>query len=260
LFSHPLLSLAVARGSGDAVSQLGAVARQAGTPVSLHGTGGAWLVGGVGADAGRFDAAVPHSLDRKVCNTVNLCRIVNDRALDLVPRFLAALDAAGDRRGKPSRLHVVEGSEGLVPPRWFARQVEVRRAEGRAVEPGADIVLAGDLGREWEWEENPEVTLLVVPALHDAVRLFNRHSPRLVATLLSQDQSEQAVFWAEIDAPFVGDGFTRWVDGQFAFDRPELGLSSWQHGRLFARGGVLSGDAVFTLRTRAFQIDPDLSR
>ncbi len=81
-----------------------------------------------------------------------------------------------------------------------------------------------------------------------------------MATLLSDDRSEQEVFWAEIDAPFVGDGFTRWVDGQFAFDRPELGLSSWQHGRLFARGGVLSGESVFTLRTRAFQTDPDLRR
>ena len=71
---------------------------------------------------------------------------------------------------------------------------------------------------------------------------------------------EQERFWAAIDAPFVGDGFTRWVDGQFAFDRPELGLSNWQHGRLFARGGVLSGDSVYTVRTRAFQTDPDLHR
>jgi glutamate-5-semialdehyde dehydrogenase len=260
LFSHPLLSLAVARGSGEAVAQLGAVARQAGTPVSLHGTGGAWLVGGVGADAGRFEAAVRHSLDRKVCNTLNVCCIVNERAPDLMPRFLAALEAAGEQRHAPSRLHVVEGSEGLVPAEWFARQVEVRRADGPKPEPGADIVALGELAREWEWEDNPEVTLIVVPTLRDAVSLFNRHSPRLVATLLSEDQSEQEVFWAEIDAPFVGDGFTRWVDGQFAFDRPELGLSSWQHGRLFARGGVLSGDSVFTLRTRASQTDPDLRR
>src|SRR5690606_40613290 len=42
LFSDARLSLAVARGSGPAVAQLGAVARQAGVPVSLHGTGGAW--------------------------------------------------------------------------------------------------------------------------------------------------------------------------------------------------------------------------
>ena len=44
-----------------------------------------------------------------------------------------------------------------------------------------------------------------------------------------------------INAPFVGNGFTRWVDGQYALNRPELGLSNWQYGRLFGRGGVLSG-------------------
>jgi glutamate-5-semialdehyde dehydrogenase len=260
LFSHPLLSLAVARGSGEAVAQLGAVARQAGTPVSLHGTGGAWLVGGVGADAGRFEAAVRHSLDRKVCNTLNVCCIINERAADLVPRFLAGLETAGKQRRAPGRLHVVEGSEALVPAEWFTRQIGVRRADGSGAEPAADIVAIGELAREWEWEDNPEVTLVVAPTLRDAVSLFNRYSPRLVATLLSDDPSEQEVFWAAIDAPFVGDGFTRWVDGQFAFDRPELGLSSWQHGRLFARGGVLSGESVFTLRTRAFQTDPDLRR
>jgi glutamate-5-semialdehyde dehydrogenase len=39
LFADSRLSLAVARGSGGAVAQLGAVARQHGVPVSLHGTG-----------------------------------------------------------------------------------------------------------------------------------------------------------------------------------------------------------------------------
>ncbi len=63
-----------------------------------------------------------------------------------------------------------------------------------------------------------------------------------------------------IDAPFVGDGFTRWVDGQYALDRPELGLANWQSGRLFGRGGILSGDSVFTLRTRVTQTDPHLAR
>ncbi len=63
-----------------------------------------------------------------------------------------------------------------------------------------------------------------------------------------------------MDAPFVGDGFTRWVDGQYALDRPELGLSNWEEGRLFARGGVLSGDSVYTVRTRMKQLEPDLDR
>jgi glutamate-5-semialdehyde dehydrogenase len=260
LFSHPLVALAVARGSGPAVAQLGAVARQAGVPVSLHGTGGAWLVAGAGADADRFERAVLQSLDRKVCNTLNVCCIVNDRVRELEPRFLAALEAAGERRGAASKLHVVRGSEGHVPAAWFGRTVEVQRAEGLVEEPQAELLDVDALGREWEWEGSPEVTLVVVEDVEAAVDLFNRHSPRLVGTLVSDDPTEQELFWSRLDAPFVGDGFTRWVDGQYALDRPELGLSNWQHGRLLARSGVLSGDSVFTLRTRAYQQDPDLHR
>ena len=58
----------------------------------------------------------------------------------------------------------------------------------------------------------------------------------------------------------MGDGFTRWVDGQYALNRPELGLSNWENGRLFARSAVLSGDSVFTIRSRARQADPHLDR
>jgi glutamate-5-semialdehyde dehydrogenase len=94
----------------------------------------------------------------------------------------------------------------------------------------------------------------------EAITLFNAHSPRLVASLISDDASEQQTFYDQIDAPFVGNGFTRWVDGQFALLRPELGLSNWANGRLFSRSGVLSGDSVFTVRTRMFQTDPDLHR
>jgi glutamate-5-semialdehyde dehydrogenase len=260
LFSHPRLALAVARGSGSAVAELGAVARQAGIPVSLHGTGGAWLVAGEGADADRFAAAVTHSLDRKVCNTLNVCCIVKDRAEELVPRFVAAAEAAGERREAPTKLRVVQGTERYVDPGWFARTVSVQRAAGPVTEPQAELLPLGLLGIEWEWEESPEVSLLVVDDLDEAIGLFNEYSPRLVASLLSDDPAEQERFWSGVDAPFVGDGFTRWVDGQFAFDRPELGLSNWQHGRLLARSGVLSGDSVFTVRTRAHQSDPDLHR
>ena len=169
LFSHPLLALAVARGSGPAVAQLGAVARQAGVPVSLHGTGGAWLVAGTGADAERFERAVYQSLDRKVCNTLNVCCIVNDRAQELIPRFLAALEAAGERRGAAPKLHVVEGSESHLPRTWFERTVEVQRAEGPVVEPQAELLASDELGREWEWEGSPEVTLAVVESVDAAV-------------------------------------------------------------------------------------------
>ena len=54
LFGDRRLALAVARGSGPAVAQLGAVARQAGVAVSLHGTGGAWIVAGETADPERL--------------------------------------------------------------------------------------------------------------------------------------------------------------------------------------------------------------
>jgi glutamate-5-semialdehyde dehydrogenase len=154
----------------------------------------------------------------------------------------------------------VAGSERHVPAEWFERKVAFRRAGGDLTEAQAETLPEDELGREWEWEGSPEVTLAVVPSVDAAVDLFNRHSPRLVASLLSEDAAEQDRFWSAIDAPFVGDGFTRWVDGQYAFDRPELGLSNWEHGRLFGRSAVLSGDSVFTVRTRAFQSDPRLHR
>ena len=106
------------------------------------------------------------------------------------------------------------------------------------------------MGREWEWEEAPEISLIVVDDVEHAVALFNRYSPRFIASLISMDDAEHARFYAASDAPFVGDSLTRWVDGQYALRKPELGLSNWQHGRLFGRGGILSGDTVFSVRTR----------
>ncbi len=259
MFSDRRLALAVARGSGPAVSQLGAVARQAGVPVSLHGTGGAWIVAGAGADPTAFAAAVTASLDRKVCNTLNTCCVVADRAAELVPAFLDALEAAASERGVAAKLHVVRGQEIYIPDTWFTSSV-ISRAGGAAEEPQTEILDPDALGREWEWEESPEVTLAIVESVEEAADLFNRQSPRFVASLISDDAAEHAGFFDLVDAPFVGNGFTRWVDGQFALDRPELGLSNWQHGRLFGRGGVLSGDSVFTVRTRAIQDDPTLRR
>jgi glutamate-5-semialdehyde dehydrogenase len=258
MFADTRLALAVARGSGKAVSQLGAVARQSGIPVSLHGTGGAWIVGSEHADADAFGSAVFHSLDRKVCNTLNTCCIVESR-LDLVPVFLAALDRAADRRGASAKLHVAQGDQGHVPPEWFD-PAPIARSEGMVTEPRTEVLDSDLLGEEWEWEDSPEVTLKIVPDVATAVELFNRLSPRFVASLVSSDLAEHARFWDTIDAPFVGNGFTRWVDGQYALDRPELGLSNWQFGRLFGRGGVLSGDSVFSIRTRAVQDDPDIGR
>jgi glutamate-5-semialdehyde dehydrogenase len=259
MFSDRRLSLAVARGSGTAVTQLGSVARQSGIPVSLHGTGGAWLVAAETADRESFASAVYHSLDRKVCNTVNTVCIVESRAADLVPAFLDSLHQAGERLGTVAKLHVTPNTLPLIPPNWL-EPVPITRAEGEVVESRVEPVGDDELGVEWEWEASPEVSLTVVPDVATAIRMFNTLSPRLAASLISDDPAEHATFYETIDAPFVGNGFTRWVDGQFALDRPELGLSNWQHGRLFGRGAILSGDSVFTIRTRAVQTDPDLGR
>jgi len=250
LFSDPRVSLLVARGSGPAVAALGALARQAGVPASLHGTGGAWLVAADSARAEPFAASVLRSLDRKVCNTLNTCCIVRSRAAELVPLLLQSLERAGQRLGQEYKLHVVAGSEAFVPAALFSRQILVRRAAGDQSEQQAELLDEAELGREWEWEQTPEVSLVIVDDTEHAVRLFNRHSPHFIASLISDQAAEHERFYASIDAPFVGDGITRWVDGQFALNKPELGLSNWQHGRLFGRGGILSGDTVYTVRTR----------
>lgn len=259
MFSDERLALAVARGSGEAVAQLGAVARQAGIPVSLHGTGGAWIVAAPTADPDDFADAVYHSLDRKVCNTLNTCCIVADRAHDLVPVFLDALHRAGERRGSTSKLHIVDECRDAIPDEWFAPAV-IARAEGAVTEPRTSPVGWDELGHEWEWEDSPEVTLAIVDSVEEAVTRFNATSPQFVASLISTDHGEHQRFFETINAPFVGNGFTRWVDGQYALDRPELGLSNWQFGRLFGRGGVLSGDSVYTVRTRVTQTDPAIGR
>jgi glutamate-5-semialdehyde dehydrogenase len=94
----------------------------------------------------------------------------------------------------------------------------------------------------------------------EAVDLHNRWSPRFVASLISETPAEHDRFFALVDAPFVADGFTRWVDGQYALGTPELGLSNWEHGRMLGRGGILSGDGVHTVRYRARIADPELHR
>ncbi|HSJ34644.1 MAG TPA: aldehyde dehydrogenase family protein [Acidimicrobiia bacterium] len=257
MFSDPRLGLAVARGSGPAVAQLGAVARQAGTAVSLHGTGGAWLVVATDADLATTEQVVYHSLDRKVCNTLNTVVVVGEEPQARVAAVLAGLQRAAERRGTNPKLHVA-GDVELSP--WWTQEAEITRAEGPVTELLAESLPETELGREWEWEASPEITLTAAPTLEEAAESFNRHSPRFVTSLVSEDPEAHDRFFALVDAPFVGNGFTRWVDGQYALQRPELGLSNWQFGRLFGRGGVLSGDSIYTLRTRAIQDDPDIGR
>lgn len=250
LFSDRRLALAVARGSGPAVATLGSLAQRAGIPVSLHGKGGAWMFAARSASEGQIEEAVFRSLDRKVCNTLNTLCLTRSEVERQMPAVVRGLTRAAERRGHAYKLHVLDDSERYVPRELFRTRAVIRRAEGDVEEPVAETVSESELGREWEWEDSPEVTLLVRDTVEESVALFNRHSPRFVASLLSRDHAEHEAFWTEVDAPFVGDAFTRWVDGQFALRRPELGLSNWERGRLFGRGGVLSGDGVFTVRTR----------
>jgi glutamate-5-semialdehyde dehydrogenase len=251
LFADRRLALAVARGSGPAVGELGAVASQSGTPVSLHGTGGAWMVAGRGASATALAQAVRHSLDRKVCNTLNVVVVLRECADDLVPVVLDSLDGVASAHDTFGRLHVVAGSERHVSADRFGRVVPIVRADGTRDEPAASVLVESDLALEWEWEQSPEITLVVVDSLGGAVELCNAYSPRFVASIITEDPDEFERFYAEIDAPFVGNGFTRWVDGQYALRAPELGLSNWQFGRMLGRGAILSGDSVHTVRYRA---------
>lgn len=250
MFSDSRLSLAVARGSGAAVDTLGSLAARAGVSVSLHGTGGAWLCVGTSASPEKLTQTVVDSLDRKVCNTLNTCCIPRSASEAFVPAFLEGLRQAGLRRSTSFKLHVARGGEELVPADLFETKVVVGRAEGDVEELQAELIAGDQLGHEWEWEKTPEVTLKIVEDLSESIALFNEQSPQFVACLLSEDSDEHEQFYQRVNAPFVGDGFTRWVDGQYALRRPELGLSNWEKGRLFGRGGVLSGDSVHTIRTR----------
>jgi glutamate-5-semialdehyde dehydrogenase len=104
------------------------------------------------------------------------------------------------------------------------------------------------------------LTVVVVDDVAHGVELCNRHSPNFVASVVTRDRSEFERCYQALDAPFTGDGFTRWVDGQYALDRPELGLANWQAGRLLGRGAILSGDSVYTVRYVATIADPSVRR
>lgn len=257
LFSDARISLAVARGSGQAVAELGSIAQQAGISASLHGTGGAWMIAGESADIERLSAVVEHSLDRKVCNTANVICVPHSLAKSFVPEVFNAAERAAAVRGVHARIHCINGASEFLPN---SETIDVHRADGVHQEMQVTEASESDLGHEFEWEENPEIYLVLVDDKEHAVQLFNRFSPQFVVSVIADDAAERDFVWQQCNAPFVGDGFTRWVDGQFALLRPELGLSNWQSGRLFARGGVLSGDSAFTIRLRVTQKDSGLHR
>jgi glutamate-5-semialdehyde dehydrogenase len=250
LFTDRRLSLAVARGSGPAVATLGSLAQTAGVPVSLHGTGGAWILTGVACTPEALREAITKSLDRKVCNTVNTCCILRSKSSELVPAFLQGLEEAGKKRGQAYKLHVAVGDETVLPQSLREKKVKVRRAQGDVDELQVELLDVYALGHEWEWEDTPEISLKLIDDLSEGIALFNRYSPRFVVSVLTTDETERQQAFLALNAPFFGDGFTRWVDGQYALKRPELGLSNWENGRLLGRSGILSGDSVYTLRVR----------
>ena len=250
LFSHAALSLAVARGSGEAVAQLGAVARQSGIPVSLHGTGGAWMLVGHTADVQDLAHVISHSLDRKVCNTLNVCCVPFDRH-DLLLSVLNGAVLAAKARQTKLIVHAAGPFTSQV-----LREMYSSTFLFELVEHEDDDILA----TEWEWDNHPEFTLRLVSDHNEAIGLFNTYSPHFVLSVISTNQAEVDHAYKSTESPFFGNGFTRWVDGQYALKRPELGLSNWQNGRLFARGGILSGDGVFTTRYVMKQSDPQQHR
>ena len=250
LFSHPSLSLAVARGSGEAVAQLGAVARQSGISVSLHGTGGAWGIVGQTADVNDLAQVISHSLDRKVCNTLNVCCVPLDRQDLLLAVLNGAVLAAKGREAKLI-VHAVGALTSKVLQEMYSSSFLFD-----LVEHVDDDVLA----TEWEWNNHPEFSIRLVSDVDEAIELFNSFSPHFVLSMISSNQAEIDQAYQSSESPFFGNGFTRWVDGQYALKLPELGLSNWQSGRLFARGGILSGDGVFTTRYVMKQTDPQQHR
>jgi glutamate-5-semialdehyde dehydrogenase len=228
LFTLPEIRLAVARGSGPATRLLGAIATQHGIPASLHGTGGAWMYLAEDADDAAARHAIVASLDRKVCNTLNTLVLSRRRSHEQIPLVLDVLA----ERDRSYRLHVANGSHHDFP----------------SDVPNIDVIPVDELSREWEWEKTPEVSLVLAKDDDDAIDLINTHSPRFVASIITADRERFERFYERVEAPYVSDGFTRWVDGQWAWDRPELGLSNWERGRIIGRSGILSGDDVYTVR------------
>ena len=248
LFSDRRLSLAVARGSGSSVALLGEIAQQHGIPASLHGTGGAWMVVSTVADLDRLRNVVQHSLDRKVCNTLNTVVLTTGSLSKSLQAVIDGVQIAAQKRNTYAVLHVDGG---------------VASALANCTVPQEFVVESTDhsnLGTEWEWENIPELSIVVVDNVNAAVELFNAHSPSFVLSIISDNEVEVDLAWSKSNAPFFGDGMTRWVDGQYALRKPELGLSNWQNGRTFARGGILSGDSIYTVRYRVRQTDAEVKR
>lgn len=256
LVSDDRLGLVVVRGSGRAVRMLGDVARSAGNQVSLHGRGGAWMLIGQGADPARVQGAIWRSLDRKVCNTLNTIVLIGNTHADAV---IAGLREAQTKAGKAIKVHVHASADGLFGDEW-RHEVPIARAEGEVIEPQVEAIDTSAIGDEWEWEHSPEVTVVMADDAHQAIQWLNTYSPAFVVSILSDDDAEFEAIRAGVNAPFIGNDFTRWVDGQYALNEPELGLGNWELGRQIGRGALLTGAGVYTIQTRAHMNAADIHR
>lgn len=248
LFSDKRVSLAVARGSGASVALLGEIALQNGIPASLHGTGGAWMVVSDIQNLKRLESVVQLSLDRKVCNTLNTVVLTQSACGKPLQAVIDGVTKAAVQRNTNAILHVDNGVLTALANCNVPRELEIVSIDHAS------------LGTEWEWENSPEISIVVAKDITSAVELFNQYSPCFVLSVISDDEVEVDMAWRLSNAPFFGDGMTRWVDGQYALRKPELGLSNWQNGRTFARGGILSGDSIFTVRYRVRQTDFQIKR
>lgn len=256
LVSDTRLGLVVVRGSGQAVRMLGDVAKSAGNQVSLHGRGGAWMLITPSADPDRVAGAIWRSLDRKVCNTLNTVVLIGE---DHAEAVLAGIRQAQDRAGKNVKLHVHPSADHLFGPKW-RDQVAIARAEGDVFEAQLDPIETEHIGEEWEWEHSPEITVVIAKDADEAVEWLNTYSPAFVVSILAEDPDVFEGIRATVNAPFVGNDFTRWVDGQYALNQPELGLGNWELGRQIGRGALLTGAGVYTVQTRAHMTATDIHR
>ena len=105
------------------------------------------------------------------------------------------------------------------------------------------------------WEQSPEIVLLLLKALMKPLdfALFSS----ICCQLNYPRQRRTNTFFNAINA-FIGNGMTRWVDGQYALHAPELGLSNWENGR-FWQDSILSG-GVYTTRIQMDQTVSLLTR
>jgi glutamate-5-semialdehyde dehydrogenase len=173
---------------------------------------------------------------------------------------IEALEKAGRLLNQSPKIHVETQSLDYFTKEQHEQTISVYRASGNQTESQYEPIQKDLLGTEWEWEKTPEVTLVVVESVSEAIQLFNTYSPQFVASFITEDETEFNTFFKTINAPFVGNGMTRWVDGQYALLAPELGLSNWESGRLLARSAILSGDSIYTTRLKMIQKDSKLRR